>query len=125
MLRSAEAGANGASARHSPVLGGASIEALAELSYRVSGGIDLAFVDPDRLGDLEALAAIRAIARSVIGVGTDRSLHRFGDMDNLAATMGLALLSGCAARVSATLSPAMDRLHLPVRRRTRHECNID
>jgi hypothetical protein len=32
-------------------------------------------------------------------------------MDNLAATMGLALLPGRAARVSATLSPAMDRLH--------------
>ena len=94
-----------------PVLGGASIEALAELSHRVSGGIDLAFVDPDRIGDREALAAIRAIARSIIVIGTDRSLHRFGDMDNLAATMGLALLPGRAARVSATLSPAMDRLH--------------
>jgi hypothetical protein len=95
----------------SPVLGGASIEALAALSRLVLGGIDLAFVDPERLGDRDALVAISAIARSIIVIGTDRSLHRFRDMDNLAVTMGLALLPGRAARVSATLSPAMDRLH--------------
>jgi predicted O-methyltransferase YrrM len=94
-----------------PVLGGDSIEALAALSRLAPEGIDLAFVDPERLGDREALAAISAIARSIIVIGTDRSLHRFRDMDNLAATMGLALLPGRAARVSAMLSPAMDRLH--------------
>jgi predicted O-methyltransferase YrrM len=94
-----------------PVLGGTSIEALAALSRLAPEGIDLAFIDPDRLGDREALAAIRVIARSVIVIGTDRSLHRSADMDNLAATMGLALLPGRAARVSAMLSPAMDRLY--------------
>jgi hypothetical protein len=94
-----------------PVLGGDSIEALAALSRLAPEGIDLAFVDPERLGDRKALAAIRAIARSIIVIGTDRSLLRFRDMDTLAATMGLALLPGRAARVSAMLSPAMDRLH--------------
>jgi predicted O-methyltransferase YrrM len=94
-----------------PVLGGTSTDAFAALSGLAPEGIDLAFVDPERLGDRDALAAISAIARSIVVIGTDRSLRRSGDMDNLAATMGLALLPGRAARVSAMLSPAMDRLH--------------
>jgi predicted O-methyltransferase YrrM len=95
----------------SPVLGGSSIEALAALSRLAPEGIDLAFVDPERLGAREALAAVRALAKSVIVIGTDRSLRRFTDMDTLAATMGLALLPGRTARVSAILSPTMDRVH--------------
>jgi len=94
-----------------PILGGTSIEALAALSRLAPAGIDLAFVDPERLGGHDALAAVRAIARSVIVIGSDRSLHRLGDMDTLAASMGFALLPGRAARVSAALSPAKDRLH--------------
>ncbi|RXT45743.1 hypothetical protein [Bradyrhizobium betae] len=94
-----------------PVLGGTSTDVFAVLSRLAPEGIDLAFVDPEQLGDRDALAAISAIARSIIVIGTDRSLRRFRDIDNLAATMGLALLPGRAARVSATLSPAMDRLH--------------
>ncbi|EJN11615.1 hypothetical protein PMI42_05014 [Bradyrhizobium sp. YR681] len=93
-----------------PVLGGASLEALATLARLVPEGVDLAFVDPERLGSHEALAAIRVIAKSVIVIGTDRSLRRFKDMDTYAATMGLALLPGRAARVSAAIA-AMDRLH--------------
>ncbi|WP_244550143.1 hypothetical protein [Bradyrhizobium sp. cf659] len=95
----------------SPVLGGASIEALAALSRLAPDGIDLAFVDPERPGGHDALAAVRAVARSVIVIGTDRSLHRFKDMDTLAATMGLALLPGRAARVSAALSATSGRPH--------------
>ncbi|MBR0709893.1 hypothetical protein [Bradyrhizobium liaoningense] len=94
-----------------PVLGGSSLEALAALSRLVPEGVDLAFVDPDQLGGRDALAAVRAIAKTVIVIGTDRSLHRFKDMTTYAAAMGLALLPGRAARVSAALSPANDRLH--------------
>lgn len=94
-----------------PVLGGASIEAIAALSRLAPDGVDLAFVDPERLGGREALAAVRAIAKSVIVIGTDRSLHRLGDMDTLAASMGLALLPGRAGRVSAALSATSGRPH--------------
>jgi hypothetical protein len=94
-----------------PVLGGTCIEALAALSRLAPDGVDLAFVDPERLGDREALAAICAIAKSVIVIGTDRSLHRHKDMDTLAATIGLALLPGRAARVSAALSATSGRPH--------------
>ncbi|MBW7972607.1 class I SAM-dependent methyltransferase [Bradyrhizobium sp. BR 10289] len=95
----------------SRVLGGTGGEALAALAGLAPEGIDLAFVDPERLDDGEALAAIRATTRTVIVIGTDRALHRFKDMESLAASMGLVLLPGRAARVSAALSPAMDRLH--------------
>ncbi|MDH2348819.1 hypothetical protein QCM77_38050 [Bradyrhizobium sp. SSUT18] len=94
-----------------PVLGGSSIEALAALSRLAPAGIDLAFVDPERLGDREGLAAVCAIAKSVIVIGTDRSLHRHKDMDTLAATMGIALLPGRAGRVSAALSATSGRPH--------------
>ncbi|MHC2817643.1 hypothetical protein ACVMBY_001203 [Bradyrhizobium huanghuaihaiense] len=94
-----------------PVLGGAGLEALAALARLVPEGLDLAFVDPKQLGGRDALAAVRAIAKTVIVIGTDRSLHRFKDMNAYAAAMGLALLPGRAARVSAALSPANDRLH--------------
>ncbi|WP_249137073.1 hypothetical protein [Bradyrhizobium canariense] len=94
-----------------PILGGSSIEALAALSRLAPEGIDLAFVDPERLGDREALAAVCAIAKSVIVIGTDRSLYRHNDIDTLAATMGLALLPGRAGRVSAALSATSGRPH--------------
>lgn len=95
----------------SPVLGGSSIEALAALSRLVPEGVDLAFVDPERLGAREALAAVHALAKSVIVIGSDRSLRRYTDMDTLAATMGLALLPGRAGRVSAALSATSGRPH--------------
>ncbi|MET4212094.1 hypothetical protein [Bradyrhizobium sp. LA2.1] len=94
-----------------PVLGGTSIAAIAALSRLAPDGVDLAFVDPERLGGREALAAVRAIAKSVIVIGTDRSLHRLEDMDTLAASMGLALLPGRAGRVSAALSATSGRPH--------------
>lgn len=94
-----------------PVLVGAGAEALAALSRLVPEGIDLAFVDPERPDGREALAAVGAVARTVIVIGSDRSMQRFKGMDALAATMGLALLPGRAARVSAVLSPTMDRVH--------------
>ncbi|WP_441234592.1 hypothetical protein [Bradyrhizobium sp. 930_D9_N1_4] len=94
-----------------PVLGGTSMEALAALSRLSPEGIDLAFVDPEQLGDREALVALHAVARSVIVIGTDRSLRHFGDMDTLAATLGLALLPGRASRVSAALSATRGRPH--------------
>ncbi|MCK1382669.1 hypothetical protein IVB31_00180 [Bradyrhizobium sp. 21] len=110
-----DAAAAGASRRRLgaslPVLSGPSIEALAALSRLAPDGIDLAFVDPERLDCREALAAVRAIARSVIVIGTDRSLHRHKDMDTLAVTMGLALLPGRAGRVSAALSAPSGRPH--------------
>lgn len=93
-----------------PMIGGSSIEALATLSRLAPGGIDLAFVDLERLRDRDALAAVSAVARSLIVIGTDRALHHFKDMDTLAATIGLTLLPGRAGRVSAALSPATDRL---------------
>ncbi|MGX1320866.1 hypothetical protein AB7M17_004319 [Bradyrhizobium sp. USDA 377] len=94
-----------------PVIGGSGIEALATLSRLAPDGIDLAFVDPERLGDGSSLVSIHAIARTVIVIGSDRALHRFKDMDTLAASMGFALLPGRPARVSAALLPAMDRPH--------------
>jgi hypothetical protein len=94
-----------------PVLGGTSIAAIAALSRLAPDGVDLAFVDAERLGGREPLAAVRAIAKSVIVIGTDRSLHRLGDMDTLAASMGFALLPGRAGRVSAALSTTSGRPH--------------
>lgn len=96
-----------------PVLGGTSIEALAALLRLAPDGVDLAFIDPERLAasGREALAVVRAVARTVIVIGTDRSLRRFKDIDTLAATMGRALLPGRVGRVSAALSPTNDCRH--------------
>lgn len=93
------------------ILGETNAEAFAALLRLAPEGVDLAFVDPERLEDGAALAALHAIARTVIVIGSDRALHRLGDMDTLAATMGLALQPGRASRVSAALVAASGRPH--------------
>jgi hypothetical protein len=86
-----------------PILSGIWIDSLDEFTRLVPDGVDIAFIDPEKLRAIggEAASTIHALARSVIAIGNDRSLLRFGDIDTLAAASGLALQPGRSGRVSA------------------------
>jgi hypothetical protein len=76
---------------------------------------DLLFVDPEPLIDLddgvrrEIVAACVSQARSIILIATDRALRRFGNLDSMAASLGLCLAPSRAHRVSAALAIAEPR----------------
>jgi hypothetical protein len=115
---------NGASV---PILCGAFTDTLATLARLVPNGVDIAFLDPERLAANggNAAPAISTLARSIVLIGTDRSLRRFGDLDTLAAAAGLSLAPGRPSRVSAVARPLVQQLQTPTSgERYRHERDI-